>query len=411
MTPTYPMGLSLLIAAVAQVVGWELAPGLVLVLHSLVGLWLLYRLGREAGPEAGWAWLGALLLACSPIYVHMSLQTMSDVPATVWVTAAVLAAWRSRGRAWLAPVAGFAFSLAVLIRPTDLLAFAPLALAMGRTRRRWTLFALGCLPGAVFNGAFNLAAYGHIFTTGYGYVNPEFSVANVGPTLAAYLRWLPVLLTPLGLLALGLPWLGRRAPRSTMVLTTWALVFPLFYLSYAHTRDSWGSLRFLLPAFPPLLVAALLVARGLAARLRLAPRAWWLAPAAAAILLHGAAWSRYLHAYTVGRNEQTYRQVAAWLQAHLPADAVVAAMQVSGTLLYYTPYTFVRWDMMSAGEFQRIAAACAADGRPVYAVLFPFEVEDPAWDAFGKHLPGHWTRIGSVRYVGIWRLDSAPAAP
>jgi hypothetical protein len=411
MTPTYPMGLSIMFAGTAAVAGWPAAPAIVLILHALAGLWLVYLLGRHAGLEAGWSWLAALLLAASPVYVMMALQPMSDVPALVWVTAAVLAAWRSRERAWLAPVAGFAFALGVLVRPTDVLALVPLAVVLGRSRRRWSRFAIGCLPGAAFQGAFNLAAYGHLFTTGYGYVSPEFGWANVIPALGMYLRYLPVLLTPLGLLALGLPWLGRDSPRLAIVLTVWALVFPLFYLFYASTHDIWGNLRFLLPAFPALLVGALLVARRLAARCGLAPRAAWLAPAAAAILLHGAAWSRHLHAYTVGRAESVYPLTAAWLQAHLPPDAVVAAMQVSGALYYYTPFTFIRWDMLSAGEFQRIAAVCAADGRPVYAVLFPFEIGVPAWDAFGKHLPGHWTEVGTVRQVRIWRLDAARAAP
>jgi hypothetical protein len=408
MTPTYPMGLSLLIAAVAQVIGWELAPGLVLGLHSLVGLWLMYRLGREAGLEAGWAWLGALLLAASPVYVSMSLQVMSDVPATVWVTAAVLGAWTSRGRPWLALAAGAALAMAVLVRPADLVALVPVALALGFSHRRWLLLAVGALPGAVFQGALNLEAYGRVFTTGYGYVNPNFGLGNVLSTLVHYAAWLPVMLTPLGLLALGLPVLNRRPASFPAVLAAWALVFPVFYLFYAHTREGWWSLRFLLPAFPPILVAALLVARRLAARLKFAPRAWWLAPAAAAILVHGVAWSRHLHAYTIGRGEKAYPQVAAWLQTHLPANAVVASMQTSGALLYYTKFTFIRWDMMSPAEFQRIAAACAAAGQPVYAALFPFEIDDPAWQAFPRHLTGHWTQIGAVREVTIWRFDSPP---
>jgi hypothetical protein len=339
----------------------------------------------------------------------MSLQAMSDVPATVWVTAAVLGTWLSRERPWLALAAGVALAMAVLVRPADLVALVPVALALGLSRRRWLLLAVGALPGAIFQGVFNLAAYGRVVTTGYGYVNPSFGLANVLPTLAHYAAWLPVMLTPLGLLALGLPALGGRASRLSVVLAGWALVFPIFYLFYAHTRDGWWYLRFLLPAFPPLLVAAALVARRLAARFHLAPRAWWLAPAAVAILLHGAAWSRYLHAYTIGHGEKVYPKVAAWLQTHLPANAVVASMQTSGALLYYTKFTFIRWDMMSPAEYQRIAAACAATGRPVYAALFPFEIEDPAWGAFRQHLTGHWTQIGAVREVTIWRFDAPPA--
>ena len=408
MTPTYPMGLPLMIAGAAALVGWAAAPGLLIVLHSLAGLVLAWQLGRRAGLDPGWAWFGALLLAASPVYIIMSLQAMSDVPALVWVTAAVLAAWRSRERTWLAPVAGFALALAVLIRPADLLAILPVAMAMGRSRRRWTLFVFGCLPGAVFQGGFNLAAYGHIVTTGYGYVSPEFGPANLGPGLLAYLRWLPVLLTPLGLLALGLLWLGRRESRLGPVLAVWAFVFAGFYLFYSHTHDDWWYLRFLLPAFPPLLVGALLVARRLAARLGFVPRAAWLAAAAGAVLLHGAAWAHHLHAYTAGRHDQTYPEVAAWLQARLPPDAVVAAMQATGALHYYTGFTFIRWDMMTAAEFQHIAAACTAARRPVYAVLFPFEIEDPAWRAFDQHLTGRWSRLGAVGEVTIWRFDAPP---
>jgi len=50
-------------------------------IHALVGLWLIYALGRSVGLAAGWAWLGALLLAASPLYVYSSLQTLSDLPA------------------------------------------------------------------------------------------------------------------------------------------------------------------------------------------------------------------------------------------------------------------------------------------------------------------------------------------
>ena len=46
LTPTYPMGLPLLMLAVAKLTGWGLAPGLTLGLHALLGLWLVYRLGR-----------------------------------------------------------------------------------------------------------------------------------------------------------------------------------------------------------------------------------------------------------------------------------------------------------------------------------------------------------------------------
>jgi hypothetical protein len=84
-------------------------------------------------------------------------------------------------------------------------------------------------------------------------------------------------------------------------------------------------------------------------------------------------------------------------------------MEASGALFYYTDFILVRWDMISSADFQRIAAAGTAAGRPLYAVLFPFEIEETEWSAFQKHLAGHWTQIGTVRSVSIWRYDSPPA--
>jgi hypothetical protein len=410
MTPTYPMGLPLLIMAAAKITGWNLAPALVMGLHALLGLWLVYRLGRECGLEKGWVWLGVLMLAFSPLYLFMSLQVMSDVPAMVWATAAVLCAWKSRQAPWLALVAGMALSLAVLLRPSNMLGFVPVGIAVGFAVRRWLLLILGGLPGAIFLGIINHAAYGRIFTTGYGYVDPVFSRAYVPATLVHYALWLPVLLTPLVLLSLAFPFLRHRQPLLAALLAAWGLAYPFFYLFYSHTHDDWWYLRFLLPAFPPLIVATLLVARALAARFNFTPRSWWLAPAALAVIVQGTGWSRYLHALSIGHGEKVYPETAAWLQAHLPANAVVASMQASGALFYYTDYPLVRWDMMSPAEFQRIAAVCALAGRPLYACLYPFEIDDAEWSAFPKHLAGHWTQIGTVRHVSIWRYDS-PAEP
>jgi hypothetical protein len=103
--------------------------------------------------------------------------------------------------------------------------------------------------------------------------------------------------------------------------------------------------------------------------------------------------------------------MAVWLQDHLPANAVVAAMQPSGALFYYTNFTVIRWNSIPSADFQRIAAACTAAKRPVYAALFPFEINGAQWAAFPKHLPGRWTQIGAVRYVSFWRYDFPADAP
>lgn len=408
MVPTYPMGLPLLLLAVAHIVGWSLAPSVTLVLHALLGLWLVYLLGRELGLEPGWAWLGPMILAASPLYILMSLQLMSDVPALAWVTAAVLCAWKSRQRPWLALLAGVMVSLAVLDRPTNLLTLVPVGIALGGNFRRWLLLVVGGLPGAIFLGAVNLNAYGHIFTTGYGGVGGLFSLHNALPTLLHYARWLPALFTPFVLFCLGLPALWRRQSLLVTLLVSWAAVFLGFYLFYSCTQETWWYLRFILPAVPPLLVGAVLVARALAAKRKLAPQGWWMASAALLIFVSGRIWFRHFGLADVNSGERTYIEGAAWMNAHLPANAVVMSMQTSGSIFYYTKFTVVRWDTISRVEFERIAAACAAAGRPVYACLYSFEISQQG--AFLKHLTGHWTKIASVHDTSFWLRDSPGAA-
>ena len=409
MVPTYPMGLPVLLLAVAHVAGWDVAPTLTIVLHALFGLWLVHLLGREFGLEAGWAWLGSMLLAASPLYILMSLQLMSDVPALAWVTAAVLCAWKSRERPGMALVAGMVLSLAVLDRPTNLLTLVPISIALGLGLRRWLLLIAGGLPGAIFLAAVNRSAYGHAFTTGYGGVGWLFSATYVPGTFLHYIKWLPALFTPLVVLSLGLPVLRHRQPRLLALLAAWPAVFLGFYLFYFCTHENWWYLRFILPAVPPLLVAALLVARALTNRCRLAPRAWWLALAAVPILASGYLWFRHFGLADIRSGERTYIEGASWLNSHLPANAVVASMQTSGALFYYTKFTVVRWDTITSAEFERIAVACAAAGRPVYASLYSFEIAEQG--AFRKHLTGHWTQISSVHDTTIWHYDSPGATP
>jgi hypothetical protein len=408
LVPSYSIGLPLLLAFVAQGVGWNLGPLLAMVLHALFGLWLVYRLGRELGLEPGWAWVGPLLLAASPLYIYMSLVVMSDVPATVWVTAAVLAAWKSRERPGLAALAGASLSLALLLRPTDLLAFIPMAIALGFSMRRWLLLAAGGLPGAIILGVVNHVAYGRFLTTGYGDLSTLFSARNVPMTMVHYAVWMPALFTPLVVIAVGLPALRPVRLRAVAVLAAWVFAFFAFYLFYDCTHESWWYLRFILPATPPLLVAALLVGRAAAERLRLTPRAWWLGLAVLLAVVSGSAWFRHFDLSFTRSNERCYPDSTAWMRSHLPANAVVASMQTSGALLYYTDFTFFRWDMVSPADFQRIATACAAAGRPLYASLYPFEIKDRG--VFRDHLAGHWTRIAEFGNASIWCCDSIGAA-
>jgi hypothetical protein len=200
-------------------------------------------------------------------------------------------------------------------------------------------------------------------------------------------------------------------PRLKGVLVTWALIFAVFYAANIHTHETWWYLRFLLPAFPPLIIAALLVARALVSRLGLRLQPGWLALAGVLVAAYGAAWTLHLGAHRIGFQEKVYSDGIAWMRPRLPANAVVAAMQTSGALFYYTDYAFFRWDMITPADFDRIVRACQSAHRPIYAALFPFEVQDAPWKAFEGHLTGHWTQVGAVSHISIFRLDMPGAAP
>ncbi len=157
--------------------------------------------------------------------------------------------------------AGACLALAVLIRPNSIIALVPVAMALGLSPRRWLMLGLGSLPGAIFFCAHANAAYGSAFATGYGDNLYLFSLGFIPATLRNYGRWLPILLTPVVALSLGLPWLNRSAPRAVAVVGAWILVYLAFYSIYSVTHETWWYLRFLLPAAPALVAGGLLVAR------------------------------------------------------------------------------------------------------------------------------------------------------
>jgi hypothetical protein len=405
--PTYPTGFALFVLALKPLAGWRHAGDAVIILHSIAGLIATFALCRALGLGRRWATVGAAILALSPLYLFMSLQAMSDVPSLAWTTAAVLAALKSRERNGWALAAGAAMAVNVLLRPTNVLAFAPIAIALGPSPRRWVLFIIGGLPGAVFFAAHSVSAYGSFATTGYGDNSLAFLARYVPGTLLHYARWLPVLFTPLAVLVLALPWLGAVSARTKWLLATWILVYSAFYSSYECTHETWWYLRFLLPAAPALIAGSLLVARALLSR-----AAGWADPgrsrpafaAVLALVALNCLWAnRDLYALGIGKSELRYGLVSDWMKANVPADAVCLAMQASGSLFYYTHFTFIRWDVLDKGNVGKVEAALRSSKRPLYAVLFPFEVQESG--IFDKRMPGHWRQVGQVEDVTIWRRD------
>ena len=118
--------------------------------------------------------------------------------------------------------------------------------------------------------------------------------------------------------------------------------------------------------------------------------------------------ARRLHPFSIGDDELRYGRIARWLQSHLPANAVCLAKQESGALVYFTNFTFLRWDEVRPGDGPAIEAALRQAGRPLYAVLFQFELaEEPILQ---DRLPGDWKTVGTVEDVVVSRRDD-PGRP
>ncbi len=411
LVPTYPPGLPLLILALEPLVGWQRAGDWAVIVHSLAGLVVTFALGRVLGLGRLWSALGAVIVGLSPLYLFFSLQAMSDVPSLAWTTLAVLAALKARERAPWALAAGAAMAMDVLIRPTSVLAFVPVAVALGASPRRWLLLAAGGLPGAAFFLAENASAYGRLLTTGYGDNSNLFGLAFVPGTLLHFARWLPLLLTPLVALNLALPWAGSTAARTRWLLASWILAYAAFFSTYKCTHEAWWYLRFLLPAVPAMAVGSLLVLRGalsiVPARAARAASVAAFAAALALAAIFSSKFNKHFFTFSIGNEELRYTHAANWMLKNLPPDAVCLTMQASGAIFYYTHFTFIRWDFVNSRNIGQVESALRSSGRPLYAVLFPFEYNEDHLPE--SSMPGRWTEVGEVEYVRILRRD--PGSP
>ncbi len=407
MTPTYPTGLPLHLLVASWFAGWRHAATVVNIFAALGSGLILWGLARRLGLTAGWATLGLALLWISPLSLYASLQPMSDLLALLWSLAALAAALRSREHWCWSLLAGVAVSLAVLVRPTNALLLLPLALAFGWNYRHYLLCVLGGLPGGIFLGYYNWKAYGSPLTTGYGDVSTAFSTGFVLHNLAHFARWIPALLSPLVGAALAAPFISAVRRREFAVLGLWAVLLIGVYAFYYHSSETWWYLRFILPAFPALLLAALVVFQRLG---QLIPSTRWARPLFVAVLAFGVVWqvrlSRRLDVLNIPIGEAYYWDAANRARQALPPESAIFCMQLSGALYFYTPFMLIRWDQVVVAKLPDLLAALRVEKRPVYAVLHDFESREAR-----ERLGGRWKLIATVRTFTFWQLETTPAGP
>ena len=162
---------------------------------------------------------------------------------------------------------------------------------------------------------------------------------------------------------------------ATRVAWVGLLVFATLFAFYSLylVFDEWVYVRFLLPALPWLFVLSGAVLAWAAERLPqrgLAP----LVTLAAALMnvTAGIERARAAGALDVGAGERRFVAMADFVRAS-PPDAVVLAMQHSGSLAYYTDRVVIRWDWIEPAELPGLLETLRARGRAVYAVLDDWE--------------------------------------
>jgi hypothetical protein len=415
MSPSYPPGLPLHMAAAAAVGGPTRAPFLVSPIAGIACLLLTFFLGRELGLPRGLAVAGAVLLGFTPVFVFMEVAAMSDVPATAWALGAVLAAFRARRSVPWSAVAGAAFAVGVLVRPMNALLLPAMLFALPARTKSWGLFVLGGAPFAVFLLLYNDAAFGSPFRTGYGgLLAGALAWGNFPARAVHYAAWLSRTLSPVVLVGwIAVVFDRRVAQRDRAVLLAWFAAFFIFYCFYV-VYETWWYTRFHLQAIPALILGTLLVLRD-AFGLRepsTGRRAAWRVGAAAALLLVALGFEYRVLArerpHKVYKGERVYPDACAMARRRLPPDAIVASMQMSGALHYYTDLTYVMWNALDASRLAELRARTEGRGHRWYALLAPFEQVEVT-----KNLPGRWREIDRTGDVALWELaaDATPAVP
>lgn len=215
--------------------------------------------------------LAVALLATTPKQMALALVPMSDVPAQLAVALAVLLALMAEGRRpwpagllWLA--AGLSLGMAYLIRHSMLIALIPLvwlAVAQSpagepaRLRAAVICLAVGMagpiLPDLIYHATYleGLWAVESLESAVWGgqYVLPN--VLSMALDLASWRGFGPLVALAVPGVGVVWRWAGRRM---AIILLVWWLALAGAHAPLALTGVFENTLRYMLPAYPPLVV-------------------------------------------------------------------------------------------------------------------------------------------------------------
>jgi hypothetical protein len=420
--PMYPPGFPLLMALFQVIFGYCGAL-YVVPACSAAAVLLTFALGlRVFGRPAPALW-GALLVATSPVFLFQAIQPMTDVPTTAaWALVLLLAA------AERPLTAGVAMAAALAIRPN----LVPVAAAVmawttfvdwkfwrttGRLPTRTLRLAIGVLPVVVGIGWLNAHLYGSPLESGYGSLDYIYSPNHAWANVTRFTRWTVEAQTPIvfaSALFFVVPWAFRNqridSPRLLLGGTLLAVVSS--YLFYKPFEAS-SYLRFLLPAWPVLMLLTAVVLDGVVQRWpsttsRLSVLAvlmlvaWW-----------GVRTSRDNYTFDLWRGERRFVDVARYIGEHTEPRAVIMTFQHSGSVRHYAGRLTLRWDMLGEGWLDRSIAYLDKTGRHPYILVDAEETELFRQRFQGSNRAGalDWTPIAVLEPQRTLLYDAVDRSP
>jgi hypothetical protein len=339
---------------------------------------------------------------------------MSDVVALFWSLVVILAALRSGKRDDWALLAGAAFGMAVLTRLSSILLLIPILFCLHLKFNNILFFILGGLPFAAVLFTYNAVAYGHPLENGYGrtgHFESALMISGFKERFNLYRYWINVTMSPLPLLGWLVVAADRKVEwRNRAMLVSWFGAFLLFYSCYNFYGPWWWT-RFLLPAYPAMILGALLVARDLVGlfakwiievnRARL--RCVVLAILVGVTLSHENRNIKRFDLVNFGAGEIAHKTSCRWADQTIPGHSLLAAGHMSGALDFYTQRPIVRYDWLDPVKWTTVKKHAAERGYQWYALLMDFEIEGAQ-----NQMGGRWTRLGIIGPISLWRVELAP---
>lgn len=377
--PTYSYGLPVLMALAKIVAGMC---GLYLVTPLLGALMVgtTYTLGAQVWSRAAGV-AAAALMATSPAFLFMQMNPMSDVPVSGLFTAALaLSMSRIRGAAFWS---GVVVSLAIFVRP-NLVPLGAIFLGWfvvrtgtwGARVRAAVAFGLGAFPLIAAIAVTNAIVHGAPWNSGYGPLGAYYAWGYFPQNLQQYGAWLLRSETLfVGLLAVPLVtvhrWGGDRRAR-LLFISLFAVGVWLCYVFYTP-YDAWWYLRFLLPAFPPMLVLAVIGLLQLLGRLAPDRRVVVLAGVMTAVLAVRIQRAQEEGIFDLWESGTVYTSAAEYIRSELPPNAVILTVQHSGSIRYYADRLTVRWDWIGREWWLRALDVLRERGLRPYLLVSRFE--------------------------------------